>query len=45
LGQTEDEEAFYDAPAANESALQAMGDERFEVIAAELIARDYFVKE
>jgi type I restriction enzyme R subunit len=33
---TDDEIAFYDALAANESAVQAMGDEKLRVIAAEL---------
>ena len=39
LGLTEDEVAFYDALAANESAVQAMGDEKLRVIAAELISK------
>ena len=39
LGLTEDELAFYDALATNESALQAMGDEKLRVIAAELISQ------
>ncbi|MBK1827362.1 type I restriction endonuclease subunit R [Haloferula rosea] len=37
LGLTDDEVAFYDALAANESALLAMGDDKLRVIAAELI--------
>ena len=37
LGLTEDEVAFYDALAANESALIAMGDDKLKIIAAELI--------
>jgi type I restriction enzyme R subunit len=37
LGLTEDEVAFYDALAANESAVLAMGDDKLKVIAAELI--------
>ena len=36
LGLTDDEIAFYDALAANESAVQAMGDDKLKVIAAEL---------
>ncbi len=39
LGLTDDEIAFYDALAANESALQAMGDDKLKVIAAELITQ------
>ncbi len=39
LGLTEDEVAFYDALATNESAIQAMGDEKLRVIAAELISQ------
>jgi type I restriction enzyme R subunit len=39
LGLTQDEKAFYDALAANESALQAMGDDKLKVIAAELITQ------
>jgi type I restriction enzyme R subunit len=39
LGLTEDELAFYDALAANESAVQAMGDAKLKVIAAELITK------
>ena len=39
LGLTDDEVAFYDALAANESALQAMGDAKLKVIAAELITQ------
>ena len=37
LGLTDDESAFYDALAANDSALTAMGDGKLKVIAAELI--------
>jgi len=39
LGLTDDEIAFYDALAANDSALQAMGDAKLKVIAAELITQ------
>lgn len=39
LGLSEDEVAFYDALAANESALQAMGDQKLRVIATELITQ------
>jgi len=39
LGLSEDEIAFYDALAANESAVQAMGDDKLKVIAAELITQ------
>jgi type I restriction enzyme R subunit len=39
MGLTEDEKAFYDALAANESALSAMGDDKLKVIAAELITQ------
>ena len=39
LGLTDDEIAFYDALAANESAVQAMGDAQLKVIAAELITQ------
>lgn len=39
LGLTEDEIAFYDALAANESAVMAMGDAKLKVIAAELISQ------
>jgi type I restriction enzyme, R subunit len=39
MGLTEDEKAFYDALAANESAVMAMGDDKLKVIAAELIAQ------
>jgi type I restriction enzyme R subunit len=39
LGLTEDEVAFYDALAANESAVNAMGDDKLKVIAAELITQ------
>ncbi|MEJ7592348.1 MAG: type I restriction endonuclease subunit R [Planctomycetaceae bacterium] len=37
LGLTDDEIAFYDALAANESAILAMGDDKLKVIAVELI--------
>ena len=37
LGLTNDELAFYDALATNDSAVQAMGDDKLKVIAAELI--------
>ena len=37
LGLTDDEIAFYDALATNESALHAMGDDKLKVIAADLI--------
>ncbi len=39
LGLSDDEIAFYDALAANESALQGMGDKKLRVIAAELISQ------
>jgi len=39
LGLTDDEVAFYDALAANESAVIAMGDDKLRVIAAELITQ------
>lgn len=39
LGLTDDEVAFYDALATNDSAVQAMGDEKLKVIAAELISK------
>jgi len=39
LGLTDDEVAFYDALAANGSAVQAMGDVKLKVIAAELITK------
>jgi type I restriction enzyme, R subunit len=39
LGLTDDEVAFYDALAANESAVEAMGDDKLKVIAAELITK------
>jgi type I restriction enzyme R subunit len=39
LGLTDDEVAFYDALAANESAVKAMGDDKLKVIAAELITQ------
>ena len=37
LGLSPDEEAFYDALAANESAVKAMGNAELKVIAAELV--------
>jgi type I restriction enzyme R subunit len=39
LGLTDDEIAFYDALAANASAVQAMGNDKLKVIAAELITK------
>jgi type I restriction enzyme R subunit len=39
LGLTDDEVAFYDALAANESAIKAMGDAKLKVIATELISQ------
>ena len=39
LGLTNEEIAFYDALANNESALQAMGDDKLRVIAAELVTQ------
>ena len=39
LGLTDDEIAFYDALATNDSAVQAMGDAKLKVIAAELIGQ------
>ncbi|HWL64261.1 MAG TPA: type I restriction endonuclease subunit R [Steroidobacteraceae bacterium] len=39
MGLTEDEKAFYDALAANDSALTAMGDDKLKVIATELITQ------
>ncbi|MDX1963934.1 MAG: type I restriction endonuclease subunit R [Pirellulales bacterium] len=39
LGLTEDEVAFYDALATNESAIQAMGDDKLKIIATELITQ------
>ena len=39
LGLTDDEIAFYDALAINESAIKAMGDDKLKVIAAELISQ------
>ncbi len=39
MGLTEDEIAFYDALAANSSAVQAMGDDKLKLIAAELITQ------
>ena len=39
LGLTDDEVAFYDALAANESAVRALGNDQLKVIAAELITQ------
>jgi type I restriction enzyme R subunit len=39
MGLNEDEIAFYDALAANESAVQAMGNDELKVIAAELVTQ------
>lgn len=39
LGLTDDEVAFYDALSANESAVEAMGDDKLKLIAAELITQ------
>ena len=39
LGLSDDEVAFYDALAANQSALMAMGDDKLKVIATELITQ------
>lgn len=39
LGLTDDEIAFYDALAVNGSAIEAMGDDKLKVIAAELITQ------
>ncbi len=39
LGLTDDEVAFYDALAANESAVRALGNEQLKVIASELITQ------
>jgi type I restriction enzyme R subunit len=39
LGLTDDEVAFYDALAVNESAVKAMGDDKLKLIAAELITQ------
>lgn len=39
LGLTDDEVACYDAPAANDSAVQAMGDAKLKLIAAALITQ------
>ncbi len=39
LGLTDDEVAFYDALASNDSAVQAMGDDKLKLIAAELITQ------
>lgn len=39
LGLTDDEIAIYDALATNDSAVQAMGDDKLKLIAAELITQ------
>ena len=39
LGLTDDEVAFYDALATNDSAVQAMGDAKLRLIASELITQ------
>ena len=39
LGLTDDEVAFYDALACNDSAVLALGDDKLKFIAAELIAQ------
>jgi type I restriction enzyme R subunit len=39
LGLTDDEVAFYEALAVNDSAVQAMGDDKLKVIATELISQ------
>jgi type I restriction enzyme R subunit len=39
MGLTDDEKAFYDALATNDSAVQAMGDDKLKIIAAELITQ------
>ena len=39
MGLTDDEKAFYDALAANDSAVSAMGDAKLKLIAAELITQ------
>jgi type I restriction enzyme R subunit len=39
MGLTDDEIAFYDALATNDSAVQAMGDDKLKLIAAELITQ------
>jgi type I restriction enzyme R subunit len=39
MGLTDDEVAFYDALAANDSAVTAMGDDKLKLIAAELITQ------
>ena len=39
MGLTDDEKAFYDALAANDSAVTAMGDDKLKLIAAELISQ------
>ena len=39
MGLTDDEVAFYDALTSNNSAVQAMGDDKLKLIAAELITQ------
>lgn len=39
MGLTDDEKAFYDALAANASAVHAMGDDKLKLIAAELVSQ------
>ncbi len=39
LSLTDEEVAFYDAIAANESAVKAMGDAKLRLIAAELVTQ------
>lgn len=39
LGLTDDEVAFYDALATNDSAMQAIGDSKLKIIATELITQ------
>jgi len=39
MGLTDDEVAFYDALATNDSAVQAMGDDKLKLIAAELVSQ------
>ncbi len=39
MGLTDDEKAFYDALAANDSAVTAVGDDKLKLIAAELITQ------
>jgi type I restriction enzyme R subunit len=39
MGLTDDEKAFYDALAANESAVAVMGDDKLKLIASELITQ------